>query len=65
MEFNPEGVPEPTWDEDPLELTMPRYKALSTSSVPEPPSFQPDVFISNEVPTSVLPSPPPLNDILH
>ena len=65
MEFDPEGVPEPTWDEDPLELTMPRYEAPSTSSVPEPPSFQPDVFIGNEVPTSVLPSPPPLNDILH
>ena len=64
-EFNPEGVPEPTWDEDLLELTMPRYKAPSTSSVPKPPSFQPDVFVSNEVPTSVLPSPPPLNDILH
>ena len=65
MEFDPEGVPEPTWDEDPLELTMPRYEAPSTSSVPEPPSFQPDVFVGNEVPLSVLPSPPPLNDILH
>ncbi|KIM63402.1 hypothetical protein SCLCIDRAFT_24294 [Scleroderma citrinum Foug A] len=65
MEFDPEGVPEPTWDEDLLELTMPRYEAPSTSSIPEPPSFQPDVFISNKVSTSVLPSPPPLNDILH
>ena len=64
-EFNPEGVPEPTWDDEPFEETMPRYKAPSASSAPEPPSFQPDIFVGNKVPMSVLPSPPPLNDILY
>ena len=39
--------------------------ALSTSSIPEPSAFQLDVFVGSEVPTSVLSSPPSLDNILY
>ena len=39
--------------------------APSTSSIPELSSFQLDVFVGSEVPTSVLPSLPSLNNILY
>jgi len=64
-EFNPNSVTDPAWDEEPIEDIMPRYKAPSASSIPKLPSFQPNVFIGNEVPTSVLPSPPSLSDVLY
>ena len=66
-EFNPADILEFDWDED--ETPLPEregYKVPSTSSILElPSSFQPNVFVGNEVPTSVLPSPPPLDDILY
>jgi len=64
-EFNPNSVTDPAWDEEPIEDIMPRYKAPSASSIPKLPSFQPNVFVGNEVPTSVLPSPPSLSDVLY
>ena len=65
-EFDPEGVPDVDWDED--EELLPEqngYVAPSTSSIPEPSSFQLDVFVGSKVPMSVLPSLPSLNNILY
>ena len=75
-EFDPEGVPDSDWDED--EQLLPEQNgyaapptsgipeiAPSTSSIPEPSSFQLDVFVGSEIPTSVLPSSPTLDNILY
>ena len=65
-EFVPEGVPDVDWDEDKgLLPEQNRYVAPSTSSIPELSSFQLDVFVGSEVPTSVLHSPPSLDNILY
>ena len=65
-ELDPKGVPDFDWDED--EELLPEqngYVAPSTSSIPEPSSFQLDVFVGSEVPMSVLPSLPSLDNILY